>query len=501
MTQPNIVWLNSDHMLWAHHRQQTRHPHLPTYDRLCREGMAFDNAFAVTPLCQPCRASMLTGHYAHRHGMLLNDGQAGSRLEFEPDARLYNAQLQEAGYRTGYFGKWHTGEKRIAQDYGFEGFSCKGYGHPYWHDEYTAYLKEFDLPQPEITVERWVGFPEWSGKTMRLVDFEKPYSSPYFLMEASGTLNSPVETHEAYFLAHLANRWLEDVAAGAQSGDKPFHLRVDPWGPHHPFWVAEPFLNTVDPASLPPSPSFGHELEHRPKNHRDLLAYRKQYSPTPEWSDWQQYLARGHEQATLVDTALGLIVDKLDELGLADNTLLIYSVDHGGALGSNGQLVDKGWLMTDETMRIPLAARWANEISAESRCTKFVMNMDIVPTVWAAANAIQPEICDGRDMGALMRAGDSAEWPDDIMLEHHGHYGEEHFQRMLRYDRFKYVAHLDDLDELYDIEADPFELNNLIDDSAYQAVLSNMRSRLAVWMREHADTALSAEKLLLQMQN
>ena len=495
MSRPNILWLNSDHMLYAHHRQLTGLPQLPAFDRLCREGIHFQNAFAVTPLCQPCRASLLTGVYPHRHGMIQNDGQAGARLDFTPNTRLYNRSLQDEGYRVAMFGKWHAGEARIASDFGFEGFTCPGYGHPYWYPAYEAYLAEMELAQPEVTVERWLGFPEWDGRRLRLVDFEKPYASPYFLMEASGILHGPVESHEAYFLAHLANHWLEAVA---KSGE-PFCLRVDPWGPHHPFWVAEPFLNTVDPESIPQYPSFGHDLKHRPQNHRDLLAYRHGYSFWPAWRDWSWLVARAHEHAHLVDAALNRILDKIDALGLWENTLVIYSVDHGGALGSNGQLVDKGWLMTDETMRIPMALRWPGQIEAETSSDALVMNMDIVPTIWEAGGAVPPTPCDGRSLLALTRDPDESSWRHDLMLEHHGHYNEIHIQRQLRYANFKYVAHLGDREELYDIKRDPFELDNLALDPDHIQLLSNMRGRLLANMANFADDAPALQQLRAQI--
>ncbi len=495
MTKPNIVWLTSDHMLYAHHKRLTGYPQLKTYDRICNEGIEFNNAFSVTPLCQPCRASLLTGVYPHRHRMILNDGQAGAKLDFAPDEALFNRPLEQAGYRVGYFGKWHTGEERIAKDYGFEGFSCPGYGHPYWTDEYDDYLTEQELPQPEVEIERWVGFPEWTGRSIRLVDFPKPYASPYFLMESSGILKSPVETHEAYFLAHLANRWLEDAA----SSDQPFCLRVDPWGPHHPFWVAEPFLNTVDPASIPPYPSFGNDLSHRPQNHRDLLKYRQEYANHPEWSDWQWFITRAHEHAHLVDAALGRILDKLDELGLTDNTIVIYTVDHGGALGSNGQLVDKGWIMTEETVRIPLGVRWPEKIATGQNTDKFVMNMDIVPTVLEAAKATIPDPCDGHSLLGLCQNPTNTSWRDDLMLEHHGHYDEIYLQRQLRYGHYKYTAHLNDRHELYDLKTDPFELDNLIDNPDYAELLKEMSERLRQQMENHKDDASEAQALLTQL--
>jgi arylsulfatase A-like enzyme len=486
--------LLSDHLVYAHHKTLTGYPHLPTLDRIGAGGIQFDNALAVCPLCQPARASMLTGVYPHRHGMLLNDGDAGSRVDFEPDERLISHYLKQAGYRVGYFGKWHCGEVRTAQDYGFEGLSMSGYGHPYWTDAYADYLERLGLPQAEVTIEWKFGEPSWRGKTVVLEDFPHPYKSPYYLMESCGRLNTPVETHEAYFLAHLATHWLEEVAT-----DRPFFLRFDPWGPHHPYFVGDPFLNTIDPSALPEYPSFRSSLDHRPHNHRDLLDYRRREGSSPNWSDWQPILARCHEHAAQVDNAVGRVVDALERLDLLENTLLIYTADHGGAVGSNGGLFDKGWLMVEETLQIPLAIRWPGRAKSRARSDKFVTNMDLVPTVLEAAGAEIPSPLDGRSLLGLIQDPEGVTWPEDVMLQHHGHYKERHFQRLLRFGPFKYVAHLDDSDELYDLEKDPFEQENLVDAQEMRPVLNEMRQRLIHQMVTHDDEARQATALIGQM--
>ncbi|MEM7531019.1 MAG: sulfatase-like hydrolase/transferase [Chloroflexota bacterium] len=490
--RPNIVWIMSDHMPYVHHKRLTGYPTLPTYDRIAEEGIAFNNAYSVCPLCQPARASMLTGAYPHKHGMLLNDGHLGVRRDFEPDERLFNAYLHDEGYRTGYFGKWHAGIERIAKDYGFEGFSCPSYGHPYWSEEYEQYLEEQGLPSAEVTIEWWIANPQWAGRTIRLSDFPKPYEFPHLLMESCGVLNTPVETHEAYFLAHLATSWLEDVA---ESGE-PFCLRVDPWGPHHPFWVGEPFLDTVDPHDLPQYPSFGNELRHRPQSHQDLLASRKGWSTWRTWDEFRWFLARGHEHSHLVDAAMGQVVETLDRLGLADNTIVIYTVDHGGALATNGLLVDKGWVMSDETVRIPLAIRWPDHIRPGSQTDALVTNMDLVATTLDAAQAASPDDMDSRSLLDLVQRPDDTEWREDLMIQHHGHYSQLRIQRQIRYGQYKYNAHLDDLDELYDLTQDPYELDNLIDHPDMQSVLADMRQRLKRQMEMHGDDAPEALRLL-----
>ena len=153
--RPNIVWLLADHQAFQHHiRLDAPRPAIPTHDRIAAEGIRFTRADAVCPLCTPARASMLTGVYPHKHGMIMNNGDLGSRVEFDPDAKLFSHFLRRAGYRCGYFGKWHCGNQRGPMDYEFEGWSMPGYGYPYHSEDYAAYLAEKGLPQAEA---------EWSG--------------------------------------------------------------------------------------------------------------------------------------------------------------------------------------------------------------------------------------------------------------------------------------------------------------------------------------------------
>jgi len=489
--RPNIVWLLTDHHVFAHHwRQNGPRPALPTYERLMREGVHFSNALAVCPLCTPARASMLTGVYPHRHGMLMNNGDCGSRLDFEPDARLFSHYLAKAGYRVGYFGKWHCGEERKADHFGFDGFSMLGYGHAYWTDEYATYLDEKGLPQAEAYVEWHFADASRAGKRVLLKD-EPDW---FRLMEASGRLTTPVETHEAFFVADLACRWLERIA---RSGE-PFCLRVDTWGPHQPYFVAPPFAGSIDPRQIPEYPTFRATLSGRPEFHRAFRDARHARATIHSWEEWQPVVARCYEHATQVDAAIGQVLATLERLGLAEDTIVFYTADHGDAIASNGGVFDKDSLMVEETMRIPLAVRWPGIVPAGAVSDRLVTHMDIVPTILEAAGADMPSPLDGESMVRLIQHPHSASWREDLMCQHHGH-GAPHFQRLLRRGPYKYVAHLDDMDELYNLERDPYEQHNLIDEPTLRHVLTDMRERLCRQMVAYDDNAPDAEKLRQQI--
>ena len=494
-TKPNILWLNTDHYAYAHHFSLHRELlHTPTFDRLCAEGLCCENAYTVCPLCTPARASLVTGQYPHRHGILNNEGWGGSRSDFKPDAPLYSHTLREAGYDPVFLGKWHAVGKGsgTAQDHGFNGWTLPGYGFPYATPAYREYLQEQQLPQPEVDVEWHLNDPSKTGR-VRLM--EEP--NVVYRMGSCGVLLSPRETHEAYFLAHLANRYLEEHVHNGQ----PFCLRVDTWGPHQPYYVAAPFASTVNPQDIASYPNFSHTLLDRPAHHRDFQELITRKATVRAWKEWQPIVARCYEHIALVEHALSTILETLDRLGLRENTLVIYSADHGDILASHGGLFDKGWLMVEETMRIPFAVRWPQRVTPGGKSEALITNLDIVATLLDVAGAT-PGDRDGQSLLPLIQESDGSApaWREDLMLESHGHYERWVFQRMLRWRNWKYVAHLDDKDELYDLETDPYELCNRIDDPVAQDVKCEMQKRLLLWMNQSRDDAPDAQRLRKQLQ-
>jgi arylsulfatase A-like enzyme len=486
MRQPNIVWLLTDHHIYRHHRDLYGKPEMPTYDRLCREGLHFSRAQSVCPLCTPARASMLTGQYPYRHGMTMNTGQGSPRTDFDSDARLFAHYLRQAGYRVGYFGKWHTGNERTALDYEFDGWTLPGYGCPYVSGEYRRYCSELGIPEARINLE-------WSsgGGNLPREEFSVwGEENPWKYMGSAGVLTTAVESHEAYFVTHLADRWIEEVAASGA----PFCARVDVWGPHFPYWVGGDFAGSVDPESIAEYPNYDHTLSDRPENHRWYKKMWREKGLAHRWPEWQKVIARAYEHAHLVDDALGRVVDTIDKLGIADDTIILYTADHGDLLASQGGLFDKGSMMVEETMGIPFAIRWPGKVKPDGVTGALVTNMDLVPTVLEAGGADIPSDTDGRSVLSLAQAPESTDWPDDLMCTSHGH-GHPHFQRLLRWGDYKYTARPDDIDEFYDLGADPYETSNRADDPEFAALVSEARRRLAAWMEKHDDNEPESLKI------
>lgn len=216
-----------------------------------------------------------------------------------------------------------------------------------------------------------------------------------------------------------------------------------------------------------------------------------------DWSAWTVPLARAYEQAMVVDAAFGTVVDHLEALGLLDDTLIILNADHGDAIAAHGNMFNKDSLMIEETMRVPMVVRWPGMASNGARSDALVSNMDLPATVMDAAD-VETWDMDGKslrptleDVGAPLR--------DDLLCQHHGAFRVEMFQRMLLHGDFKYVAHLNDYDELYDLNEDPYELRNLAGDDRHAAVLVEMRSRLVRRMQDIQDNSADALALIREI--
>jgi arylsulfatase A-like enzyme len=470
--RPNVLLIITDHEAYYGHDQEGEFTYRwPNYETFAGAGVRFERAYSVCPLCSPARASMMTGLYPSAHGLLWNTEVAHSmnRSDFRPGQLLYSHHLSRAGYRNAYVGKWHCGHERLPIDYGIEGWSLPDYGKVYMSEAYRQYAEERGLGDARALIEYNMDYPEWNGQTLTL-----HHPSPWRFMNGSGVLEGPPEAHEEFFVAHLAVEKLKELARSGQ----PFSLVASFWGPHQPYYPTEPYGSTFDPETIPEYPSFQDDLEGRPLRyftHRELS--HPSAARWPEWPVWQRVLARCYGQGMQTDAAIGQVLQALEELGLARNTLVIWVADHGDAVASHGRLWDKASTFTEEVGRVRLAVRWPGGIEGGKVVDQLVSNMDVTATMLDAAGVAVPAEMHSRSLLPLCDDPGSADWPDQVICEHHGH-GHVLPQRIVVRDRDKYVAALFDGDELYDLEADPFEMHNLIDDPGYARVRQDLRARL-----------------------
>ena len=231
----------------------------------------------------------------------------------------------------------------------------------------------------------------------------------------------------------------------------------------------------VDPSVIPEYPSFRDDLGGRPlryRMHKEMSHLSA--AAWPEWSTWQEILARCYAQGHQTDAAIGDVLGTLDELSLTDNTIVIWLADHGDAVASHGGLWDKSSSFMEEVVRVPMAIRWPAVLPAGRRTDQFVSNMDATATMLDAAGITPPDYMHSSSVLPLCQEEGEAEWADELICEHNGH-GHHFPQRMILHDRYKYVFSLHDMNELYDLQEDPFEMKNLV----HVAAICGHRSQYA----------------------
>jgi arylsulfatase A-like enzyme len=468
-TKPNILLIITDHQaFYGHDRPKEYEYKWPRFERFASECVRFDRAYSECPICTPARASMMTGQYPSKHGLIWNTGTAytGNLDDFRQGQLLYSHHLSRAGYRNAYVGKWHCGDQKLPIDYGIEGWGLPGYGKVYMSDAYLAYSEACGFGPSRARIEHSGDNPDWEGQTLVLHD-----ASPWKFMNASGVLVGPPEAHEEQFVAHLAVEKLRELARS----DQPWSLVASFWGPHQPYYPSEAFAAMVDPRAIPEYPSFRDDLKGRPLRHLEHRDFH--HTGTRRWRDWptwQEILARCYAQALQLDAAIGRILDTLDELRATQDTLVIWLADHGDAVACHGGLWDKASTYIEEVARVPMAVRWPSAFG-ESRRADLVSNMDVTATMLEAAGAVVPEYMDSRSLLPLCRG--EGKRPDTLICEHNGH-GEDILQRIVITDRYKYVAALYDGDELYDLEKDPYETHNLTDSASHRDIKEDLRGRI-----------------------
>lgn len=452
--RPNVLHITVDQMrfdtLGANGNPICRTPNL---DRLAAEGVNFTHAYTCCGICSPARASLLTGRLPHHHGMLTNThANDAVLLELPPTERAVSQMLQDVGYNTGHVGKWHVGRMNDPKRHGFRdsSFLVPGWG------DYTE-------PMP-LSDESAIRQP-LSGKPIHArADIEPTQSRTYRVAQAAIGL-------------------LRTYAMDAMRG-KPFLLRVDWSEPHWPHFVPEPYASMYRPQDIPPWPNVRDTFENKPYANRRL---QEQWGVADvPWSEWARLVARYYGMVTELDACVGRVLEALRDLGLENNTLVIFCADHGDLTGSHG-LFNKGPVMYEEVYRIPLIVRWPGVAQKRKTCEAMVHLQDLMPTILAAAGVPLPDNLDARSLVPLLRGEMPADWYSECFCEFHGSELGLYSQRMVVTPRHKLIFNIPDRNELYDLEHDPYELRNVYDDGAYAGVRKDLTERLVTWLKKTGD--------------
>ena len=442
--RPNIVFLYADDLAaWAIGGLGIAEARTPHIDRLYAEGVGLRNAFTTTPVCSPSRAGLLASRYGTELGITdYLSASAEPEKGIDPDLPTWPKRLQDAGYATCFVGKWHVGglDRHLPTNNGYDEFYGFRHGAGISRD-------------PEVE----------SDGQVRVV----PGYTPDIL------------TNEAI-------RFVNDRA-----GRTPFLLSLHFWAPH-----ANTANRTPDgdrtwlPLSEPdwePFRSLGVSLPEPDYPGLDVPRARRMLA---------EYLG----SVASVDRNVGRLLAALDAAGIADDTVVIFTSDHGFNMGHNG-IWHKGngrWLLTDNrgyrsnmydhSIRVPAVVRWPARLNPGTWVDQVVLNLDWYPTILAMAGleGPGPDVIRGKDFLPLL---DDREipWRASFYGEYAQLHQEEADQRMWRTPRWKLVRdNRPGKDELYDLENDPGEHRNLIDDGSPRTrrALADLDAALRNWIRK-----------------
>lgn len=496
--KPNIIFILQDHQSFYGHGEYEGgvKPKRPEFEKFAKAGVEFTNARCVTPMCGPARRSLLTGLYPHNHKQVHNENVAPYEQELVLDV------LKDEGYNNYYYGKWHAG-LGAANDHGAEGFSYTGYGNPYTTQEYNEYLEKRNLPPAQHYIETSFEIDSYNEagffpKLKECVNYK--CESNWCGEHASGITITDKDTHESFFLANLACDRLEEIAK--EDNDNPFSLSVHFWGPHQPFFPTKEFADLYNPEEIGEYPSFKDNLKEQPdvfkmEVSRPLTSDGK-WIDTPNsftWKEFQMLMARCYGHISMIDAAGGQIINKVKELGLDENTIIIWTTDHGDALATHGGHFDKDSHMMEEVMRVPLAINYKDHIPKNVKNNNLVFTCDIPITALDAAEIKFTHKVDGKSLLPLL-TDSSINLRNQLMCESYGHgYGTTIISRMIVNKEYKYIATEDDLEQLYNLEKDPFELDNL----AYKINYFNIKELMKKVLKEEqlkANDPIALESLL-----
>lgn len=412
----------------------------PNIDRLAREGARFRNAFATTPLCSPSRASILTGQYVHSNGIIDNTArdQASHQLS------TFAIPLNQAGYETAFIGKWHMGNDDTPRP-----------GFTHW----VAMKGQGEAINPKLNVDG-----ERIERTGYVTDVLTSYAVN-FMQRAKG---KP-------FMVLLAHKALHPNIMQRDDGSTAT-LAEQPAG----FIAAERHRGRYARSPVPRRPNALQTLTGKPALQRPIAGL----PPLAAGAGTSDQEVRDRLEMLLgVDESLAKIVDTLREMGELDRTAIIFTSDHGYFYGEHG-LGEERRLAYEETARIPLIVRYPALAAAGATPAQMVQTIDLAPTILELAGVTDTVKRHGRSLVPVLN-GTATAWRTSVLIEY---YSDTVFPRILnmgyqavRTERYKYIQYteLPGMDELYDLEKDPFEMDNIIDGDAGRAVLPSMKAAMA----------------------
>jgi len=443
----------------------------PNLDRLAAESANFTHFFVQAPVCVPSRASFFTGRYPHSHR---------NRVNYTPLDRgevLMQSRLRDNGYATASVGKLHYYPPTVmeAKRTGFDAVEL--------HDAVSS----FDRFSDYITWRKQ--HDPLSALQHRAFASDIPAGKNPFRQAIDEKYSETTWTGERtrHHIRRLAG------------GDQPFFLFSSFWKPHSPFEVPQPYDAMYDDVEIPlPKQMTLEEIMRLPTPLRTLiLRFRPEYDTDRERLQWiyrSYYGAISH-----IDREVGSILDTLEAVGVADNTIVVFSSDHGDQLLEHG-LMGKNCFF-ESSVRVPFIIRFPGHVRP-AQYEELVESVDLLPTVFELAGLPEPYSNQGHSLAGLIVKNRSdyvartAVFSENVIpevitgssetfefIKGEGIRGIRHPDaKMVRTRRWKYVYYPEGFEELYDLKADPNEMENLADDTEYREQIYEMKDRLLHWL-------------------
>jgi arylsulfatase A-like enzyme len=467
--RPNIIFIMSDdhaaHAISAYGSRVNTTPHL---DRLAREGALLTSVFATNSICTPSRAAILTGQYSHLNGVTMFNRFDSGRMTV---ARL----LQASGYHTGMFGKWHLGSDPVGFD-DWEILPGQGaYRNPvlYTSAGEKTYTGRYVT---EVITDLALGFIE-----------RRPRDKPFFLMMHHKAPHRPWEPSEDQAAAFSTRRIPEPVTLW-----DTYATRTDALHENQQRVAAD--LTNRDLKLTPPADLAGPELTKWLAIKPDAVTIEREGGSVTltgealvRWK-YQRYMKDYLATVQSVDDSVGRVLARLDQAGLARNTMVIYTSDQGFFLGDHG-LFDKRF-MYEESIRMPFLVRWPAGIKAGTKNGALALNIDFAPTLLELAGRPQGPDMQGRSLLPLLRGRTPDDWRTSMYYRYYHDPGDHntraHYGVRTRTHKLIYFWKKDQW-ELFDLVNDPEELHNLYGEPGQDALTASLKSELARLKREMRD--------------
>lgn len=449
---PNIIYILSDDHRYDFMGFMGKPEFLktPNLDRMAREGAHLQNAFVTTSLCSPSRASILTGMYSHKHGVVDNDSLVPSGNIFFPQ------YLQQIGYETAFMGKWHMGN---------------------------------ESDEPRKGFNKWISF---KGQGV--------YYDP--LMNEDGE-HVQRKGYITDILTDYAVDYIREKSVSSGKDGKPFFLYLSHKAVHAMFEPAERHKGRFDNEKIDYPDTMADTKENYEDKPRWVHAQRYGWHGVNYMYhgqiEFDAFYKRYCETILALDEGIGAVLNALTETGLDTNTIVFYMSDNGFSLGEHG-LIDKRQ-MYEESMRVPLLAYAPGLISPSTKIHELVQNIDIAPTILELAGIRTPDDMDGRSFLPLLK-GEEPDWRDRVFYEYFWERPFPHTPTVfgVRTNKYKYMTFhgIWDIDELYDIENDPEEKHNLIDSPDHQDLIKDLNKRVYAWLENTNGMQIPSQRYFLE---